>query len=72
MKNHSILRKLIMFFFYCLNHCNDIIICVYCFELFPKVSTVVHGPLVQIPGYSDRIFSSLPRDHICFLTLHHN
>ena len=48
-----------MFFFSSLNQCYDIIICVYCFELFSQVSDVAHGPLVSFAAVVFLLFSQL-------------
>ena len=41
-----------MVFYSFLNKFNDIIICVYWFELFSQVSDMAHGPLVFVRGFS--------------------
>ena len=44
----SISYHKVSIFFSSLNQRYDIIICVYCFELFSQVSDVAHGPLVNL------------------------
>ena len=66
--------KLIMFFS-SLNQRDDIIICVYWFEMFSQVSDVAHGPLVNafsVASLFIQIIDWYKKINSFKLAIHHN